>query len=83
MHSKIGSYFYWEGYNRFYMEIFIDVTFLSVLNLHTADWASPFLSIKFSNALSVLFIVITCGTLIFYMIGYFRLQDELRAKKFG
>ena len=78
LHTKIGSYFYWEGYNRFYMEIFLNVAFLSILSLHTADWASQFLSVKFSNALSVVFIVIICGTLIVYITGYFRLQCELR-----
>ena len=83
LHTKIGSYFYWEGYNRFFMEIFLDVAFLSILNLHTADWASPFLSVKFSNALSVLFIVIACVTLIVYIAGYCRMQKELRAKTFG
>ena len=78
LHTKIGSYFYWEGYNRFYMEIFLNVTFLSIFSLQTADWASQFLSVKFSNALSVVFIVIICGTLIVYITGYFRLQCELR-----
>ena len=38
LHSKLGSYLYWEGLNRFYMEIYFDYVFLSILNLHSIDW---------------------------------------------
>ena len=83
LHTKIGSYLYWEGFNRFYMEIFLDVAFLAILNLHTVDWGLSFLSVQFSNALSVIFLAVAVGTLVFYAVGYFRQSRELRAEKFG
>ena len=40
LREKLGAYLYWEGLNRFYMELFFDLMFLSLLNLHMADWSS-------------------------------------------
>ena len=40
IHQKLGSYLYWEGLNRFYIEVFLDLTLQSILNLYTADWNS-------------------------------------------
>ena len=38
LHAKLGEYLYWRGVNRFFMEFFLDLTFLSILNLHTVNW---------------------------------------------
>ena len=38
--EKLASYLYWEGLNRFFIEVFLDLALLSILNLHTADWDS-------------------------------------------
>ena len=45
LHTKISNYLYWNGFHRFYMELFSDLTFLSILNLYTADWNTPFESV--------------------------------------
>lgn len=72
LRERLGSYLYWEGLNRFYMELFFDLMFLSILNLHTADWSSVFQSIQVSNALSVITLVLSVGILVHYIVGYFR-----------
>ena len=63
IHQKIGSYLYWEGFNRLYMELYFDLNFLSILNLHTADWETEFISERISNYVSA-FILIAMGCLL-------------------
>ena len=71
LHSKIGTYLYWKGLSLLNMEIFMDLAFLSILNLHTVDWTSQLISVKISNALSALVLTTICGILIFYIVSYF------------
>ena len=40
LYKKLSSYLYWTGLNRLFMELFFDITFLSILNLHTVDWST-------------------------------------------
>ena len=70
LHQKIGSYLYWEGFNRFYLELYFDLNFLSILNLHTADWETEFISEKISNIVSILVLAFVNFVLIFYVVGY-------------
>ena len=70
LHHKIGSYLYWTGLNRFYMELYFDLNFLSILNLHTADWDTEFISERISNTASVIVLGFVNLVLIFYMVGY-------------
>ena len=65
------------------MEIFLDLAFLSILNLHTVDWASQFICVKISNALSAFILAMICSVLIFYILSYFCLSREFRAESFG
>ena len=43
--GRLGSYLYFNGLLRLYMEVFMDMTLLSCLNLHTVEWESPFTSV--------------------------------------
>ena len=67
--------------------MFFDFALYSILNLHAADWQSEFPSIRASNAFSVLALTILCGSLVFYIVSYFRLPRETRlavyTKKFA
>ena len=71
LHAKLSSYLYWVGLNRLYMELFFDVTFLSILNLHMVDWATPFTSVMASNVVVLVSLSLVCGVLTFYIFGYF------------
>ena len=72
LHAKLSSYLYWVGLNRLYMELFFDVTFLSILNLHTVDWSTQFKSVMASNVVALMSLTIVCGVLTLYIVGYFR-----------
>ena len=72
LHAKLSSYLYWVGLNRFYMELFFDVTFLSILNLHTVDWTTQFTSVMASNVVALMSLSLVCGVLTLYIFGYFR-----------
>ena len=72
LHAKLSSYLYWVGLNRFYMELFFDVTFLSILNLHTVDWTTQFTSVMASNIVALMSLILVCGVLTLYIFGYFR-----------
>ena len=83
LHTKISNYLYWDGFHRFYMELFSDLTFLSILNLYTADWNTPFLSVKISNYLSIVTLIVIAGVLLVYIVSFVRLPQENRIEKFG
>ena len=44
LNSYIGSYLFWNGFIRLYMELYAGLALSSVLNMHTGedDWDSPF-----------------------------------------
>ena len=64
------------------MEIFLEMVFLSILNLHTIDWNTQFTAVMISNVLSVLVIVFNCIVLVIYTVGYFRHSRDLRTEQF-
>ena len=72
LHAKLSSYLYWVGLNRLFMELFFDLSFLSILNLHTVDWATQFSSVMVSNVVALLTLTLVCGILTHYIFGYFR-----------
>ena len=83
IHSKLGSYLYWDGINRFFMELFFDLMFLSVLNLNVVDWDTPFTSVKLSNYLAIIILIFTCSVLVYYIIGFYRQPRYHRVRKFS
>ena len=83
IHSKLGSYLYWDGINRFFMELFFDLMFLSVLNLNVVDWDTPFPSVKLSNYLAIIILVFTCSVLVYYIIKFYRQPRYYRVRKFS
>ena len=65
------------------MEIFYEITLLSILNLHTVEWSTQFASVMASNIVALLTIIFACGVLTIYIVGYFRLSKKFRTEQFG
>ena len=83
VHLKLKEYLYWDGTIRLFMVLFFDITLFAILNLHTVDWQSEFASIKASNAVAVISMIIACGTLVLFTVSYFRLPKVNRTEKFA
>ena len=63
--TRFGSLILWNGMINLFMESYQDVLLKSVLNIYKADWKTPYTSEKYSNILSVIFVVIlSCFTVI-------------------
>ena len=45
VYEKLGNYLYWNGLLRLLMEIYFELTLLSILNLHKVDWDTKFISV--------------------------------------
>ena len=83
IHEKLASYLYWAGLNRFFIETFLDLALLSILNLHTADWNSQFVSVKASNIVSVITLTSLSFIMLFYIVGYWSIPRETRTQEYG
>ena len=86
LHRKIGTYLYWAGLNRFFMELFFDLTFLSILNLITVDdYLSDFPSVTATNIIALLNLIFSGSILALYTISYARRpkNGSNRLKLFG
>ena len=82
LQQKLGSYLYWNGLTRLYMELFFQLMLLSALNLHTAEWKSPFESVQKSNSISLFIVALLCSVLVILVIIYFCSPREKRIRKF-
>ena len=49
INSYLATYLIWNGNIRLYIEIFQGMALASVLNMHTANWQSPFEWVEVSN----------------------------------
>ena len=81
LQQKLGSYLYWNGLTRLYMELFFQLMLLGALNLHTAEWNSPFESVQKSNLISLFIITLICSVLVTFVIIYFCAPREKRIRK--
>ena len=55
----MGTYLYFRGILRLFVELFFELMLISSLSLHTVIWNTPFISERFSSALSI-----TCTVLV-------------------
>ena len=78
LHEKLGNYLYWSGLTRYFSELFFDVTFLSILNLHMVDWDTPFHSVMISNIISVVLVILISSVLVHFIRAYFKLPKANR-----
>ena len=65
------------------MELFFDITFLSILNLHTVDWGTDFQSVMTSNIVSLVFITLFCAVQVYFITAYFIMPKENRVEAFA
>ena len=65
------------------MELFFDITFLSILNLYTVDWDTKFPSVMVSNMVSLGLIILFTAVQLFYIVGYFTMPRENRIKNYA
>ena len=66
------SYFFWNGFIRLFMETFFELALAAIVNIHTADWETPYRGVRYSNALALI-VLILMGLLVpFLIILYFR-----------
>ena len=87
VHKKLGTYLYYNGLQRFYMEIYMDLALLSILNLHMADWETEFIAEKISNYLSGFVFFLVCLFppifLVFFCFNKPRFNSKRFQKKSG
>ena len=83
INSYLAAYLIWNGYITLYMEIFQGMALASVLNMHTANWKSPFDLVKASNysALIGLILVAYLPVLVFIPF-YCRRRSQWSTVKF-
>lgn len=69
------------------MESAFELTLVALLNLRTMDSASPFPAVRYSNALSVIYLifmsVLLCSLVVLYCLNFEKLKDNEFSSKFG
>ena len=66
--TRLGSLILWNGMITLFMESYQDVLLVSVLNIYQADWETPYTSEKYSNILSVIFVVLLSCLTVFFLV---------------
>jgi hypothetical protein len=56
--KKLRDYFFFNGFIRILMETAFELYLAAVLNMHTADWDTPFYAVRYSNALSLISLIV-------------------------
>ena len=58
--DKLGDYLFWNGTLRLFMELYMEVTLLTLFNLKVIDWETGFKAVFFNN----LFVIIMTGAVL-------------------
>lgn len=74
--AKIGNYLYWNGVFRLYMEVYFDITLLSLLNMHMLDWQTEFVAIQASNVISVVTLALISVVPVYFFVFYLKKLDK-------
>ena len=78
--KKLISYFFWNSLIRLTMESAFELTLVAVLNLRTMDPNSTFPAVRYSNALSVIYLsfvsVLLCSLVALYCLNFKKLKDK-------
>ena len=69
---KLEAYFFWNGLIRLFMEISFELILTAMLNVHTADWQTPFHEVRFSTALSIISLTLVAIIFPFLSLLYYR-----------
>ena len=73
--NKLGKKIYWNSTIRLFMELFVELVFLAILNIDTADWGTLYPSENYSNIFSVVILVILLATTLFLVIYVIRRRN--------
>ena len=69
--NYIGTYLFWNGSIRMYIELYQDFTLNSSLNMHTLEYESPFEDVRNSNIYAFTTFALVCTIpLIFFLPHY-------------
>lgn len=80
--QKLHAFLYSGGVSRMLIELFFDLFFLGLLNLHTAEWNTEFDSVKASNYVSLAIITAICIIFSLLTLRFFRQPCGKRAENF-
>lgn len=77
--TRLRGKLFWNSFIRLFMELYMDLALTAVLNVLTADWASPLKAVKYSNAIavSILVLAVVAPFLLVrhYILNWHRLQE--------
>ena len=85
--KKIESYFFWNGLIRFFMETWLELALVAVLNMRTVNWSTPSRTVTYSNILAVISLVLINVLSVFlivcYCLNFKKLNEERFKNKYG
>ena len=64
------------------METSIELAIVAMLNIHTANWDTPFHEVKYSNALSIISLILLGALTFLIPLFYWRNFSKLKGKGF-
>ena len=67
---------------RLIMETSLELAITAVLNMHTVDWNTPFRSVKYSSALSIISLILLSVLTFFLVLYYWKNFEKLKQKMF-
>ena len=67
----LSTYLFFNGLIRLYMEIYLGMALASVLNMHTADWQSPFKWVAISNYSGLVALILITSLPILVLIPFY------------
>ena len=76
------EYFFFNGMIRLIMETSLELAITAVLNMYTVDWNTPFRSVKYSSALSIISLILLSVLTFFLVLYYWKNFEKLKQKMF-
>ena len=67
---------------RLIMETSLELAITAVLNMYTVYWNTPFLSVKYSSALSIISLILLSVLTFFLVLYYWKNFEKLKQKMF-
>ena len=69
------KFLYWNGTIRFLMEVYMNLTIFTLVNLASLDWKTGFPSANFSNTLAIFsIIIVTVIPIVLIVVAYRNLE---------
>ena len=82
-----AKWLYWNGIVRLFMEIYMNLTLFSLLNLKTIEWGTNLPAVNFSNTFAILAIIVAATAPVLLIVHAARnlrsLQDDSYQSRHG